>query len=118
LKILGTKLEMELNNDSKHMPFQVQISYTTLTGMLCLLGKSEKILCVCNISILGMKCMRVITKTKEITRNAEEAQQDIDVAVFGMHCNAKQVRSFLSFYSLLLLLLLLLFWKKFSLTEM
>lgn len=69
LKILGSKYEMEMNNDSKHMPFQVQISYTTLTGM---------------------KCMRVITKTKEITRDAVEAQEDIDVAVFGMHANAKQ----------------------------
>lgn len=68
-KILGSKIEMELNNESAHMPFQVQISYTTLTGM---------------------KCMRVITKTKEITRNQEEAENDIDVAVFGMHSNAKQ----------------------------
>jgi len=69
LKLLGNKLEFEMNNQNSFLPFQVQITYTTLTGM---------------------KCLRVITKTKEITRNFEEAQKDIDVAVFGMHCNAKQ----------------------------
>jgi len=58
-----------MSNENKSLPFQVQISYTTLTGM---------------------KCLRVITKTKEVTRNEEEAQSDIDVAVFGMHSNAKQ----------------------------
>jgi hypothetical protein len=44
--------------------------------------------------------MRVITKTKEVTRNQEEAENDIDVAVFGMHCNAKQVNRIKIFFEL------------------
>jgi len=48
------------------LPFQVQITYTALSGM---------------------KCTRVITKTKEVTDNRTEAEQEIDVTVMGMHAN-------------------------------
>lgn len=68
-KLLGSKIEAEISEKSSSLPFQVQITYTTLTGM---------------------KCLRVITKTKEVTRDANEAEEDIDVAVFGMHNNAVQ----------------------------
>jgi len=49
------------------LPFQVQITYTALSGM---------------------KCLRVLTKTKEITQNFEEVEKDLDIAVLGMHANA------------------------------
>jgi len=67
LKVLD--LINEDPNVKNFSPFQVQITYTSLTGL---------------------KCLRVITKTREVTRSVEEAQEDIDVAVFGMHANIKQ----------------------------
>jgi len=48
------------------LPFQVQITYRSLSGM---------------------KCTRVITKTKEVTDDRHEVEQDVDINVMGMHAN-------------------------------
>jgi len=48
------------------LPFQVQITYTALSGI---------------------KCTRVITKTKEVTGDSAEVEKDVDITVLGMHAN-------------------------------
>jgi len=48
------------------LPFQLQITYTALSGM---------------------KCTRVITKTKEVTDDFREVEREVDVTVLGMHAN-------------------------------
>jgi len=58
--------EIEVEKEKKELPFQVQITYTALSGM---------------------KCTRVITKTKEVTGDSAEVEKDVDVTVLGMHAN-------------------------------
>jgi len=50
------------------LPFQVQIRYTALNGM---------------------KCTRVVTKTKEVTNSVEEVEKEVDINVLGIHANWK-----------------------------
>lgn len=52
----------------RNLPFQVQIKYTSLTGQ---------------------QCLRVITKTREITQDVAEIEDKIDITVVGMHSNVK-----------------------------
>eukprot|EP01124_Arcella_intermedia_P015186 TRINITY_DN216_c1_g3_i2.p1 TRINITY_DN216_c1_g3~~TRINITY_DN216_c1_g3_i2.p1 ORF type:complete len:826 (-),score=201.52 TRINITY_DN216_c1_g3_i2:1472-3949(-) len=58
-------------NTKKELPFQVQIVYTALSGM---------------------KCIRVITRAKEITDNQDEATEDVDISLLGMHANTKAAK--------------------------
>jgi len=60
------KAPKEQSKEKKELPFQVQITYTSLSGM---------------------KCTRVITKTKEVTEDKNEVEKEIDVTVMGMHAN-------------------------------
>eukprot|EP00003_Mantamonas_plastica_P023212 TRINITY_DN4124_c0_g2_i1.p1 TRINITY_DN4124_c0_g2~~TRINITY_DN4124_c0_g2_i1.p1 ORF type:complete len:374 (-),score=127.39 TRINITY_DN4124_c0_g2_i1:52-1173(-) len=46
------------------LPFQVQIHYERPDGM---------------------KCVRVISKTQDVTDNREEAEKDVDISVLGLH---------------------------------
>jgi len=59
------------SNTKKELPFQVQIVYTALSGM---------------------KCIRVITRSKEITDNQDEATEDVDISLLGMHANTKAAK--------------------------
>jgi len=56
------------DNAQKEVPFQVQIEY---------------------ISPVGMKCLRVISRTREITMNQAEAAAEVDLPILGMHVNTK-----------------------------
>jgi hypothetical protein len=59
------------NNSQKEVPFQVQIDY---------------------ISPVGMKCLRVISRTREITMNQAEAAAEVDIPILGMHVNTKTAK--------------------------
>jgi len=60
------EVESKSKSNKTELPFQVQITYRALSGM---------------------KCTRVITKTKEVTDDRNEVEKDIDVNVMGMHAN-------------------------------
>jgi len=59
------------DNSQKEVPFQVQIEY---------------------ISPVGMKCLRVISRTREITMNQAEAAAEVDIPILGMHVNTKTAK--------------------------
>lgn len=85
-KLFESKNEMDVekkdcpSNLPTTLPFQVQIKYTALNGQ---------------------QCLRVITKTRELTDNAEELEDKVDITVvgrsklenstylLGMHANVK-----------------------------
>jgi len=58
--------KVEKEKEKIELPFQLQITYTALSGM---------------------KCTRVITKTKEVTDDFREVEREVDVTVLGMHAN-------------------------------
>jgi len=58
--------KVEKKDEKKELPFQVQVTYRALSGM---------------------KCTRVITKTKEVSGDSAEVEKEIDVTVLGMHAN-------------------------------
>jgi len=55
----------------KEVPFQVQITY---------------------ISVAGNKCLRVISRSREVTSNQAEAVEDVDIPLLGMHANIKTAK--------------------------
>jgi hypothetical protein len=55
----------------KEVPFQVQISY---------------------ISVAGNKCLRVISRSREVTSNQAEAVEEVDIPLLGMHANIKTAK--------------------------
>jgi hypothetical protein len=59
------------DNAKKEVPFQVQVEY---------------------ISPAGMKCLRVISRTREITVNLAEAAAEVDIPILGMHVNTKTAK--------------------------
>eukprot|EP01123_Difflugia_compressa_P010783 TRINITY_DN403_c0_g1_i4.p1 TRINITY_DN403_c0_g1~~TRINITY_DN403_c0_g1_i4.p1 ORF type:complete len:549 (-),score=93.64 TRINITY_DN403_c0_g1_i4:117-1715(-) len=65
-QILNKPEEIVNKSEKKELPFQVQITYTALSGMIC---------------------TRVITRTKEVTSVAAEVEKEVDVSVLGMHAN-------------------------------
>jgi hypothetical protein len=59
----------EEKSDKKiEVPFQVQIVY---------------------FSTSGMKCLRVITRSREVTTNQAEAAEEVDLPLLGIHANIK-----------------------------
>jgi len=59
------------DDQKKEVPFQVQIVY---------------------LAPSGMRCLRVISRSREVTTNQEEAEEDVDVPILGMHVNNKTAK--------------------------
>lgn len=53
---------------SRSLPFQVQITYSRLDGM---------------------KCVRIITRSREVTVDRKQAERELDAAIVGQHVWAK-----------------------------
>jgi len=66
---LSRLFSQEEKSDKKtEVPFQVQIVY---------------------FSTSGMKCLRVITRSREVTSNQAEAVEEVDLPLLGIHANIK-----------------------------
>jgi len=59
------------DDQKKEVPFQVQIVY---------------------LAPSGMKCLRVISRSREVTSNQAEAVEEVDVPLLGMHANTKTAK--------------------------
>lgn len=55
--------DTKVTSGLKHLPFQIQITYTRLDGA---------------------KCMRVLSRVEQVTTQREEAEKNMNVNVIGM----------------------------------